>query len=117
MSKRITGRATINIDGASIPSENGAKINIGGVKRNPEVHGGEMYFSEEEMAGNIDCVVNHTADVDMFKLANISGATVLFHCDTGQKILMRGAVVTETLDLDAGKGKVGLKIAGMCSKL
>ncbi len=117
MSKRITGRADIAIDGTIIPSENGAKINIGGVKRNVEVHGGEMYFAEEEMPGNVDCVVNHTADVDMFKLAKIAGATVTFHCDTGQKILMRGAVVTETLDLDAGKGKVGLKLAGMCSKL
>lgn len=117
MSKAITGRAEIRIDGAVIPTENGAKLTLGGVKRNTEVHGGEMYYSEEETPATVDCVVNHTADVDLFKLANIAGATVMFTCNTGQKFLVRGAVTTEPPDLDAGKGKTNLKLAGTVSKL
>lgn len=118
MSKRITGRATIYIDGASIPSENGAKLNPGGESRKPERHGGVTYYSSEEMTPSVECVVNHTADIDILKLSVIEGATVMFETDTGQKFMLSGAVVQDPVDLDAGKGKCALKLfANSCTKI
>ncbi len=109
MSKRITGRATIYVDGASIPSENGAKLNPGGESRKPERHGGVTYYSSEEMAPTVECVVNHTAAVDILALSKLEGVTVMFETDTGQKFMLSGAVAQDPVDLDAGKGKSALK--------
>lgn len=118
MSKRITGRATIYIDGATIPTENGAKLNPGGESRKPERHGGTTYYSAEEMPPTVDCTVQHTADIDILKLSRIEGATVIFEADTGQKFLLRGAVTQDPVDLDAGTGKSALKLfANECVKL
>lgn len=110
MSKRITGRATIYLDGASIPSENGARLNPGGESRKPERHGGVTYYSSEEMPPSVECVVNHTADVDILVLSKMEGVTVMFEADTGQKFMLSGAVVQDPVDLDAGKGKSALKL-------
>lgn len=112
MSKQITGRAKISIDGKVIPSENGAKLNVGGASRKPERHGGTTYYAEEEVAPTIECVVNHTKDVDILDLAAIKNATVTFETDTGQKWLMNGATVEAPTDLDAGTGKSALKLFG-----
>lgn len=112
MSKQITGRAKITIDGTVITSENGAKLNPGGVNRKPERHGGVTFFAEEEVPPSVECTVNHTADVDILKLSAIKNATVTFEADTGQKWLMNGACAESPVDLDAGKGKSALKLFG-----
>lgn len=118
MSKRITGQATIYIDGASIPTERGAKLNPGGESRKPERHGGTTYYAGEEVAPTLDCTVLHTGSVDILKLSRIEGATVMFVADTGQKYLLRGAVTQDPVELDAGSGKATLKLfANECVKL
>lgn len=118
MSKPITGRATIYVDGATIPTENGAKLNPGGENRRSERHGGTTYYSAEEVAPTVECTVLHTADVDILKLSAIEGATVLFETNTGQKFLLRGATAENPVDLDAGTGKSALKLfANECVRL
>lgn len=111
MSKQITGRATLYIDGAVIPAENGAKLNPGGVNRKAERHGGTTYYAEEEVMPTLECTVQHTAQVDIQQLSAIKDATVMFEADTGQKWALRGAFTTEPVDLDAGTGKSSLKMA------
>ena len=105
MSKRITGRATIHIDGASIPHENGATLNPGGSSKTVERHGGVTYYSEQEVAPSLELNVLHTADVDIVKLSNIRDATVLFEADTGQKYLLSGATSQEPVPLESASGK------------
>lgn len=118
MSKRITGRATIYLDGATIPTENGAKLNPGGESRKPERHGGRTYYGTEEVPPDIQCNVLHTADIDIIKLSATEGATVMFEADTGQKYLLRGATAQDPVDVDAGSGKSALKLfANECVKV
>lgn len=110
MSKRITGKATIYVDGATIPTENGAKLSPGGESKKPERHGGVTYYAAEEMPPTLECTVLHTADIDILKLSAIEGATVMFETDTGQKFLLRGATAQDPVDLDAGSGKSALRL-------
>lgn len=118
MSKPITGRAIIYVDGVTIPTENGAKLNPGGVNNRQERHGGVTYYSVEEVSPTVECTVLHTADIDIIKLSAIEGATVLFETNTGQKFLLRGAVAENPVDLDAGTGKSALRLfANECVKL
>lgn len=111
MSKQITGKATIHVDGTIIPTENGATLNPGGANRKPERHGGVTYYVEEEVPPTVECTVQHTSEVDIVALSGIVGATVLFAADTGQKFTLRGAFATEPVSLNAGTGKAGLKLA------
>lgn len=109
MSDRITGRATIYIDGKRIPTENKAKLNPGGANRKEERHGGKTYFAEEEVPPGVECTVLHTADADIVALSAIVGATVIFEADTGQKYVLRGGFVTGPAELDGDR--VQLKLA------
>lgn len=109
---QITGKATIYIDGQRIQAENGAKANPGGVSRQFERHGGRTYGKEEEVPPSVECSVLHTADTDVVALGNISNATVIFECDTGQKYVMRGASTENPVEIDAGSGKSSIKLVG-----
>ncbi len=112
MSKRITGRAIIYVDGKTIPSENGATLNPGGESKKPERHGGVTYYTTEEVPPSVECRVNHTADVDILALSNMENVTVLFECDTGQKYLIRGGTTQDPVPVDTSSGKSALTIFG-----
>ncbi|MEW6647189.1 MAG: phage tail tube protein [Pseudomonadota bacterium] len=118
MSKKLTGRAEVFVDGKKLEMENGATLNPGGYTRSPERHGGDTYYTEDEIAPSVDGVLLHTADADLISLSNITGATLMFHCDTGQKYMLRGAFVTEPVALDAKAGKAPIKFAARsCDKV
>lgn len=108
---QITGKATISVDGKELPTENGAKLTVAGVKRNVERHGGRTYYHEEEVAAELDCNILHTKDVDVVALSNMVGVTGLFKADTGQVFILRGGFTTEPVPIDASSGKSALKMA------
>lgn len=109
---QLTGKATIRVDGDVIETENGATLNPGGVNRSPEAHGGRTYYSEEEVAPQLECNVLHGKDTDIVYLSSITGATVIFEADTGQRFIMRQAFTTEPVALDASNGRSALKMSG-----
>lgn len=111
MSGKITGIATISIDGAEIPSERGATLNPGGVNRAVKMAGHRPYYNEEPVAPTLQCTVLHTEDIDIIDLGKITGATVLFECDNGQDYALYDAFVTETAELNSGEGQVRLNMA------
>lgn len=110
MSNQITGRADIYVDGAKLPMEDGATLNPGGYNRNAERHGGDTYYVEEGVTPMVEGNVLHTADTDIVALSAIKDATVMFHADTGQKFMLRGAFVTEPVTVASG-GKSPIKFA------
>lgn len=116
MSDRISGRATIYIDGKRIPTENKAKLNPGGANRKEERHGGKTYFAEEEVPPSVECTVLHTADVDIVALSAITGASVIFEADTGQKWVLRGAFAGEPAALDGDRAQLKL-VADSCDRM
>lgn len=111
MSQRL-GRVFIKLNGNLIESMPGAKLNPGGLKRNPvvgnEVHG----YAEERMASSVECEISVSKDTRVIDLNNFLG-TLTFECDTGQTFVVKDAFVTEPGDITAGEGgKVPYKFAG-----
>jgi len=109
---KISGKATIRVDGVELKTENGAKLSPGGINRNPEAHGGNTYFTEEDVVPVLECNVLHDKDMDAIFLSGITGATVMFEADTGQTYVMRDAFTTEPVPVDTNSGKSALKMSG-----
>lgn len=111
MSKKITGRAIITIDGKRLKSESGATLNPGGANRSSMVGGGQVHgFQEEDVAPSLECSVYHNKDTSLRELSDITGATVLFETDTGNQYILRDAWTTEPVSLNASEGTVGLNM-------
>jgi len=111
MSGRITGVATIRVDGKEFPTERGATLNPGGVNRETKMAGRRVYYNEEPVAPTLQATVLHTEDLDLIEMGKIRDATVLFECDNGQDYMLTGAFVTETAELSSGDGSVRLRMA------
>ena len=109
---QLAGKAIIRIDGAVIPTENGAKLNVGGISRKGERHGGKRYHVEEEVNPTIECNVLITKETDAIALSDVTGATIEFEADTGQHYVMRDADTIDPGEVDTGTGKMTLKFEG-----
>ncbi|MDI5994408.1 phage tail tube protein [Pseudomonas sp. MDMC216] len=111
MSGKVTGVATIRVDGREMPTERGATLNPGGVNRPSRMAGKRVFFNEEPVAPTLQCTVLHTEEIDLIDLNTITNATVLFECDNGQDYMLTGAFVTETNELNSAEGQVRLNMA------
>jgi len=110
MSKQITGRATIRVNGKVLKTENGATLNPGGSNRKGNPGGGTNHgYQEEDVIPSLECSVFHMKDTSLRELSDITDATIMFETDTGVKFTLREAYVTEPAVLDAGSGMVPLK--------
>lgn len=107
--KKITGRATVYVDGAQMEMERGATANPGGVSRDFERHNGRTYATESEEPPFVEGNIIHTKDTDVQALSAINNATVIFKCDTGQKWVMRGAAIESPVGIQA---KSPIKLVG-----
>lgn len=118
MSRQITGKATIHVDGVQLRMAKGARLNVGGVSRSPERHGGTTYFAEEEQPPTLTGELLHDKDADLIADGDIRNATVIFEADTGQQYIMRGAYSQNPLELDSGNGRSELTLFGnSCDKV
>lgn len=111
MSAKITGVATIRVDGQEFPTERGATLNPGGVNRATKMAGRRVFYNEEPVAPTLTATVLHTEDLDIIELGKINNATVLFECDNGQDYMLTGAFVTETTELNSGEGQIRFNMA------
>ena len=111
MSGRVTGIATIRVDGQEFPTERGATLNPGGVNRNTKMAGRRVFYNEEPVAPTLSATVLHIEELDIIEIGKIRDATVLFECDNGQDYMLTGASVTETAELNSGEGQIRLSIA------
>lgn len=111
MSGRITGAATIRVDGKEFPTDGGATLNPGGVNRTTKMSGRRVYYNEQSVAPTLQATVLHTEDLDIIEISKICDATVLFECDNGQDYMLTGAFVTETAELNSGEGQIRLNMA------
>jgi len=108
---QITGKVDIRFDGKKIPTENQAKLNVGGNKRNGEMHGDDNYFTKESQIPMLEFTVLETKDFDAIELSDIEGITVFFEADTGQKYMMRKSYTVEPVEF-TGNGKAPMKMSG-----
>jgi len=116
---QVLGRVTVKFNGEILLTEKGAKLNLGGVKRDPVtgdvVHG----FVESVEPPGIDVNISVTKDTDLDKIKNVTNATVTFEADTGQVWVLKEAWSSVPLEITGGdSGKVPVKFHGMrCDKL
>jgi len=108
---QITGKVDIRIDGKKIPTENQATLNVGGYKRDGEMHGEVNYFTKKNEIPMLKFTVLQTKDFDAIELSDIEGVTVLFEADTGQKYSMREAYTAEPVEF-GGDGKAPMQMSG-----
>lgn len=106
--------AYIKVDGDLLRTLPGAKIKLGGKKREPVVGDSSVHgFAEKLEPSMLECEISLVPGYSLARLAAISNATVTYEADTGQTYVIRDAFVTETLELNGGEGgKVALKFAG-----
>lgn len=116
---QITGKATIHVDGEEWRTEDGAKLDIGGVTREAKVGGGKVHgFAEKTKAPELDCNVYHTRDTDLTAINAIKDATVIYESDTGDNYVLRNAFVTEQAELDAENGTINVKFSAIsCERM
>lgn len=110
---QFLGRATIRANGTVIETNKGASLNLGGTRRSPIVTGQIYGYAEESVHATIECETSLAAGMSLDQWRQLTGATVTFECDTGQRFVIRDAFVTETISLkDGDGGNVALRFAG-----
>ena len=110
---KFLGRATIRANGQVIETSKGASLDVGGVKRNPVVSGRLVGYAEETVPAMVECETSLREGMSLATLRNLTGATVIFECDTGQRFVIADAFITDTPTLRDGEGgQVALKFAG-----
>lgn len=116
---QLTGKAVIRVDGKEWRCEDGASLDVGGVKREAKAGGGKVHgYTEETAAPELECKVFHAKDTDLTAFNTITDATVLFETDTGDRYVLRNAFVLEPGKLEAKDGTVSVKFSGMsCERL
>jgi uncharacterized repeat protein (TIGR04076 family) len=110
---RYVGRVAIRVNGITLDSRPGAIINLGGTQRNAVVNDINMGFSEENKPSQIDCEVSIKEGDSFDFLRNMTEATCVFECDTGQQYVVRNAYTANPLELSGNEGgRVKLSIMG-----
>lgn len=107
---KMFGQATVTVNGQQLLVAEGAKLNLGGVKRNT-VKGNSVYgYAVEAAEATVECDVHPDSTFDFDLLNNMSDGTVQFTCDTGQTYVLPHAWVAEPLDAtsanNGGKSKI-----------
>ncbi len=108
---QVTGIVKLFVDGKLLRSKPGAKLKVGGKKRD-FVSGHRVYgFTEEVVPSELDCTLAHMADTDVVELSNLKDVTLRFETDTGQTYSVKDMATTEPCELASG-GDLSLKMMG-----
>lgn len=109
---QLTGIAFIKVDGAMLQTKPGAKLKLGGRKREMKT-GHKVYgFTESVEPAELDCTFFHSAAVDMEALRNATASVLLFETDTGVTYQVSNACLMESLEITDGDGEVSCKFQG-----
>lgn len=101
---KLTGLATVKVNGATLRSKPGASLKVGGPikKAESDSNGFAGHSVEEIKPGEVKCTLLHAGDTNLVTLQAISDATVIFETDSGQTYLVRQAGTEGEVEL---KGK------------
>lgn len=107
-------KAWIKVNGAMLETMPGAKLNLGGNKRDPVVGSNKVLgYSETLEPSRIEAEISLGQGMSLAQIKDITDATTTYEADTGQTYVQRNGFVAETLEVtaDAG-GKVRVVIVG-----
>lgn len=106
-----TGRIIIKLDGTTLQSKQGARLQVGGIQREADISDqGQTFWMERYAPAQVVATLIHTAQTDLEALRDFAGGTVLFECDTGRRYTVPNAFVTELGELT--NGEIEVTIAG-----
>lgn len=110
MPGQLTGRVFIALNGQRQRSLPGAKLEIGGVKRDAAVSdAGVDGYKEEPVTPRVDFKLNHAAGISLQQLHATKG-TLIFETDTGQTYTLINAWSAEPPSME--KGEISLVFMG-----
>ena len=108
---QVTGIIKIFIDGKLQRSKPGAKMKVGGKKRDMQSGHSVYGFSEEVVPSEIDFTLAHMSDTDLVELSGLTEQVVRFETDSGQTYMLDGMCTTEPCELSSG-GDASVKMSG-----
>lgn len=109
----VTGTVIVRVDGSSIRSKTGAKLEMGGAERIAVYADGElMGFASKPVGSKVTCTLAHTANLSLSDLRDITDSSMTFECDTGVKFSLRGMFMTKPPELTGGEGDVAVEFMG-----
>lgn len=95
-----------------VQSKPGAKLKLGGKKREAKT-GHKVYgFTESVEAAELDLTLFHSAATDVEAFRDAIASVILFETDTGVTYQISNAFLMETPELADGDGELSLKFAG-----
>jgi hypothetical protein len=108
------GKAYIKVDGALLETMPGAKLDLGGVLREPVMGNNNVLgYAEKPKESRLECEIAVASGTNLEKLRLATSATITFEADTGQLWSISNAWLTEPPVITDGEGgRVPLKFAG-----
>ncbi len=106
------GRVLLRLNGQPLYSEKGAKLTLGGVKREPINLQYAFGYSEDGEPAKVECTTALAKGMSLQTLRTSVDAVLQFECDTGQIYVINNAYLTESPEISSDKGKVTLKFSG-----
>lgn len=111
MSGQVTGIVQIFVDGTMLRSKPGAKLKLGGMKRDAVVGHSVYGYTEEPVPSELDATIAHMADTNVREMSDWDNVTLRFVTDSGDEYDVSGAWTSEPCELTGG-GDVSLKMMG-----
>jgi hypothetical protein len=108
---QVTGIVKLYVNGKMLRSKPGAKLKVGGMKRDAVVGHSVYGYVEEPVASELDATLAHMSDTDARELSDLTEQTLRFETDTGQTYTVNGAWTSEPCELSGG-GDLTLKMMG-----
>jgi hypothetical protein len=108
---QVAGKAYITINGKRLRSKEGAKLNTGGIEREPaNSDSGVDGYTEKQAVPQVDCTINLTPDISLQEIQNFKGGTLTFETDIGKIFTLKDAWCAKPPELT--KGEVTLVFQG-----
>jgi len=108
-----TGKVYIEIDGVSMESMDGAKLeNYEGNERDAVTGTSVFGFMDKEVVPTISCEFAHGPLINMDAIAAVVNSTITFKCDSGPIYALLQAWKSKGSSLTGGQGKVAFEFQG-----
>lgn len=110
---QILGLAYIYVDGELLPTEEGAKIDLGGISRESKVGSTFLGTVEKFNAAKLECKIAIRKDEDIAERARkMTDVSITFEGDNGVRYIMTEASLMNTPELNAGGDGTTLTFEG-----
>jgi hypothetical protein len=111
---KVTGVKFVRINGEKVKAkDDSVNLKFGGSTKTPAMANGIVIgASSKGTASELEFTLVHTFDVDEEALNALEEGVVIVETDTGRAYLMKGATISDPVELNGGEGEMPIKIFG-----